>query len=126
MLIHFKLLFCTGFKLKGLITLNQKMQIMKKLLFIFSMALICAITTSSFKPVQSAAAEFNQTITEAPTDVVKSSDKKKEDKKKQKKAAVPVAARQKPRNQNARKRNRKAVLLQRLNARKKRKLKRNN
>jgi hypothetical protein len=64
------------------------MQIMKKLLFIFSMALICAITTSSFKPVQSAAAEFNQTITEAPTDVVKSSDKKKEDKKKQKKAAV--------------------------------------
>jgi hypothetical protein len=57
---------------------------MKKLLFIFTLAAICTVLTSSFKPIQSANDGFKQTIlvvaddlTEAPEDVRKEEKKKK-------------------------------------------------
>ena len=64
------------------------MQIMKKLLFIFTLAAICAVTTSSFKPAQSANENLKQTLVVASAQDIDSPEDVKKDEKKQKQAAT--------------------------------------
>ncbi len=59
---------------------------MKKLLFIFALAAISAITTSSFKPAQSANEAPAQTVVVALNDAIYSPEDVKKDDKKQKQA----------------------------------------
>lgn len=61
---------------------------MKKLLFIFTLAAICAVTTSSFTTVQSADEYSEQTHVVVSAQDVDSPEDVKKDKKKQKQAAT--------------------------------------
>lgn len=61
---------------------------MKKLLFIFALAAISAIATSSFNPAQSANEYFEQTLVSASALDVDSPEDVKKDKKKQKQTAT--------------------------------------
>lgn len=64
------------------------MQIMKKLLFIFTLAAICAVTTTSFKSTPPVNEDFKQTLVVVSAYDVDSPEDVKNDKKKQQQAAT--------------------------------------